>query len=301
MATVGLALPQYDYSVPGTSRLAWSTVQEWAQRAEQLGFGSLWMADHLFLSIEKYGAAPGDHFGYDPIVGLAALARTTSRVQLGTLVLCAQLRPPKVLAHQLETLHDLAAGRFIAGVGAGWFEPEYRAAGIPFGSPALRLAQLVEVLEALAGGPTPRWVGGRGDRLLDVVAGHAEGWNAVWSWTPEAYLERLEVLERACERRDRDPSTVTRSLGLYALVGEDEADLHRRFRRLQELAPPGVVGATTLEEWRTGRLVGTVEQVREQAARWSSLGVSTLIAGLGALPFSVTDPDDLDLLASALL
>lgn len=301
MASLGLALPQYDYSVPGASCLAWSTVEDWAQRAERLGFSSLWMADHLFLSIEKYGAPAGDHFGYDPIVGLAALARTTSRVQLGTLVLCASLRPPKLLASQLETLHDLAAGRLVAGIGAGWFEPEYRAAGLAFGSPSRRLAQLAEVLDVLAPGPTPRWVGGKGDRLLEVVAGHADGWNAAWSWTPEAYRQRVEVLERACERHGRDPRTVTRSIGLYTLVGEDEDDLSRRFRRLQELSPPGVAGGTSLDEWRTGKLVGTVEQVREQAARWSSLGVSTLIAGLGALPFSVTDPDDLDLLASALL
>lgn len=301
MASVGLALPQYDYSVAGMPTLEWSTVRDWAQRAERLGFASLWMADHLFLSIEKYGAAAGDHFGYDPVVGLAALARATSRVQLGTLVLCAQLRPPRVLARQLDTLHDLAAGRLIAGVGAGWFEPEYRAAGVLFGSPAVRLAELAQVLEALAGGPAPRWVGGRGDRLLDLVARHAEGWNTVWSWTPEAYLERVEVLERACQRHGRDPASVTRSLGLYTLVGEDEADLEHRFRRLQQLTPRGVLAGRTLREWRTGKLVGTVEQVREQIAHWSSLGVSTFIAGLGALPFSVTDPDDLDLLASALL
>lgn len=301
MASVGLALPQYDYSFAGAARLEWSTVQEWAQRAERLGFASLWLADHLFLSIERYGAPPGDHFGYDPIVALAALARATSRVQLGTLVLCAQLRPPKVLARQLDTLHDLSAGRLIAGVGAGWFEPEYRAAGIAFGSPAARLAELAEVLEALAGGPAPRWVGGKGNRLLDLVARSAEGWNTVWSWRPEAYRERVEVLEQACDRHGRDPRSVTRSLGLYTLVGEDEADLERRFRRLREVTPPGVLDGTTLREWRTGKLVGTVEQVREQVLQWDSLGVSMVIAGLGALPFSVSDPDDLDLLASALL
>jgi alkanesulfonate monooxygenase SsuD/methylene tetrahydromethanopterin reductase-like flavin-dependent oxidoreductase (luciferase family) len=57
----------------------------------------------------------------------------------------------------------------------------------------------------------------------------------------------------------------------------------------------------SLDEWRTGRLVGSVEEVREQVARWQTLGVSTFIAGMGALPFSTSDPDDLDLLASALL
>jgi alkanesulfonate monooxygenase SsuD/methylene tetrahydromethanopterin reductase-like flavin-dependent oxidoreductase (luciferase family) len=137
--------------------------------------------------------------------------------------------------------------------------------------------------------PTPPIiVGGKGDRLLSVVADLADGWNTCWVWTPEAYRERLEVLARACDVNGRDPSTVTRSLGLYTLCGEDERDLDRRFERLQQVSPPGVVDHTSLNEWREGRLVGTVEQVRQQVAGWEALGVETLIVGLGAVPFAVT-------------
>ncbi len=79
-----------------------------------------------------------------------------------------------------------------------------------------------------------------------------------------------------------------RSLGLYALCGEDEADLVRRFERLRTPnTPPGVLDSMTLEEWRVGRLVGTVDQVQEQAATWADLGVETLILGVGAVPFHV--------------
>ena len=117
---------------------------------------------------------------------------------------------------------------------------------------------------------------------------------------PGAYMQRLEVLEAACERADRDPETVWRSLGLYALCGEDEADLARRFERLRANTPPGVMDSMTLEEWRVGRLVGTVEQVREQAATWSALGVETLILGVGAVPFHLGAEDDVALLAEAL-
>src|SRR4029077_7777542 len=68
--------------------------------------------------------------------------------------------------------------------------------------------------------PRPRvFVGGKGDRLLRIVAAHADGWNTCWAWTLDAYRERLAVLERACEAVDRDPATVWRTLGLYALVG----------------------------------------------------------------------------------
>jgi alkanesulfonate monooxygenase SsuD/methylene tetrahydromethanopterin reductase-like flavin-dependent oxidoreductase (luciferase family) len=92
---------------------------------------------------------------------------------------------------------------------------------------------------------------------------------------------------------------VTRSLGLYTLCGEDERDLERRFGRLQAVTPRGVLDGVTLDQWREGRLVGTVEQIREQVAGWAGLGVETLIVGLGAVPFAVTALDDLEMVAEA--
>lgn len=324
---IGLALPQFDYSVPGESPLRWETVAAYARRAEELGFGSLWFADHLFLGIERYGGPPGEHACYDPLVALGALAVRTSRAQLGVCVVCTQLRPPTVLAKAVATLDVMAGGRVVVGMGAGWYEPEYRAAGIPFGPPRTRLEQLSEaarIVRAMVGGgplqfagthyraagapclpPSPRpggppiWIGGRGDRLLEVAARHGDGWNTVWVWTPEAYRERRRVLERACERVGRDPATVTRSLGLYALVGEDEDDLRRRWERLVRRSPPGTASSHTLADWRVGRLVGTVEQVREQLAVWEAEGIDTLILGAGAVPFAIASPDDVELLAAA--
>jgi alkanesulfonate monooxygenase len=295
---IGLALPQYDYDGP----LPWTDVVTVAERAEALGFGSLWLADHLFLGLEKYGGPPTGHFGLDPIVALGALARRTTTVTLGILVLCAQLRPPKLLVRQLQTLQDVAGGRLVPGAGAGWYEPEYVAAGIPFDRPAVRLRQLADLLDLFGEWGLPRLTGGKGDRFLsEVVAGHADAWNTVWVWRTEDWLERSRHLDAACERKGRDPADIERSVGLYALVGEDQRDLERRYRRLQETTPPGVLDGISLEEWKDGRLVGTVEEVREQVARWRTIGVSSLIAGPGALPFAATDPDDLDLLASALL
>lgn len=314
---LGLALPQFDFSVPGETPLSWSSVTSWAQAGESAGFDAVWLADHLFWSIEKYGGPEGTSSAFDPLVALGGLARATSRVRLGTLVLCAPLRPPAVVAKAMATVDLLSGGRLEVGLGAGWYEPEFRAAGIAFESPARRLAHLAEAVEVFkamfegGAGPAPCnprpaqrprppvFVGGRGDRLLELVARHADGWNTGWVMTPDAYRARVEVLERACERVGRDPATVERTLNLYALVGEDEADLRRRYERLQRLAPPGVVDHVPLEQWRTDRLVGTVEQVAEQLAEWSDLGVSQLVACVGALPFAVTDVDDLSLLAAA--
>ncbi|HVE47269.1 MAG TPA: LLM class flavin-dependent oxidoreductase [Acidimicrobiales bacterium] len=311
---VGVALPQYDYSAPGESPLGWDTVVAWAGAAENAGLASIWLSDHLFLSIEKYGAPPGDHGGFEPLAALAALARSTRNVRLGTLVLCAQLRPPAVLAKALSTLDILSGGRLTVGIGAGWFEPEYAVAGIAFERPGVRVDQLAEAVRILGEvfetrrfrpDPVQRprppiWVGGQGDRVLGVAAAHADGWNAGgWVGTPEAYRRRLQVLEGHCERLGRDPASITRSINRYMLIGEDEADLDRRWERLRRLTPPGVLDATTLAEYRQGRLVGTVEEVREQVAGWEAMGVATLIVNLGAVPFSVTTTDDLELVASA--
>ncbi len=324
---IGLALPQYDYSAAGESPLRWTTVVEWARAAEDAGFDSLWLSDHLFLDVTKYGGPPDRHAVLDPIVALAALAERVTRVRLGTLVLCEALRPAAVLAKSLATLDVVCGGRLDVGIGAGWYAPEYEAVGMAMPGPRERLDRLREaiaVLRDLMGGgpctvdgsfhraqgavndpsavqrPTPPIVvGGKGDRLLALVAEESVGWNTCWVWTPDAYHERLDVLDRACHAVGRDPATVTRSLGLYTLCGEDARDLERRFDRLRASSPPGVLDATTLEEWRQGRLVGTVEQVREQAEEWRDLGVETLIVGLGAVPFAVTALDDLQLVASA--
>lgn len=327
---IGLALPQYDFSVPGESPLRFETLRGIAVSADEMGFDSLWLSDHLFFDIGKYGGSWEPAGAFEPIATLGALAQVVSRARLGTLVLCEALRPATVLAKALATLDRLTGGRLDVGLGAGWYEPEYEAIGLDFPPPGVRLERLAEALAIVTamlapdGGPVtfdgkfhhaagarnlppaiqqprpPVFVGGKGNRLLRLVAEQADGWNTCWAWTPEQYRERLDVLDTACADVGRDPASVWRSLGLYALCGENEADLARRFERLRANTPPGVLDATTLEQWRVGRLVGTVEQVREQAATWDELGVETLILGVGAVPFHLGAVDDVALLAEAL-
>ena len=325
---IGLALPQYDYSVPGESPLTFATIAAHARQAEALAYDSLWLSDHLFLDIAKYGGSAARQGAFEPIATLAALAGVVDRARLGTLVLCEALRPPTVLAHALSTLDRLVGGRLDVGLGAGWYEPEYEAIGLPMPPPGVRIRRLREatalMCRLLEGGAVsfsgeffsaegarldplpiqqprpPVFIGGKGDRVLATAVAVADGWNTCWVWTPDEYRERLEVLARACDAAGRDPATVWRSLGLYTLVGEDEADLSARFERLRAATPSGVLDGVTLDDWRAGRLVGTVEQVREQAAGWADLGVETLIACPGALPFQVSSPDDLAPFAEAL-
>ncbi|HEV7864986.1 MAG TPA: LLM class flavin-dependent oxidoreductase [Acidimicrobiia bacterium] len=324
----GLALPHYDFSVPGESPLRFETIAAHATAAEALGFDSLWVSDHVSLSIERYGGPPGEQFAYEPLTTLAALAGLVSRPRLGTLVLSEALRPAGVLAKTLATLDRLCGGRLDIGIGAGWYGPDYEAVGLPLPSPGERLGRLREalaVLDALLpGGPAtlkgqahvvreatnlppaqqsprpPIFVGGKGDRLLQLVAEMADGWNTCWIWTPDDYRDRLAVLDRACEDRGRDPASVRRTLGLYALAGEDERDLAARYRCMQEEAPGGMLDRVPLEQWRVGRLVGTTDQVLEQIAGWAALGVAEIIVSAGPLPFSVSRLDDLQVLAGAL-
>jgi alkanesulfonate monooxygenase SsuD/methylene tetrahydromethanopterin reductase-like flavin-dependent oxidoreductase (luciferase family) len=322
----GLALPQYDSSVAGEDPLQFTTVLEYAACARDAGAASVWLSDHLFLDFAKYGGSPDFQACLDPLVTLAALARKVPDVRLGTLVVLEALRPASVLAKSLATLDRLSGGRIDVGLGAGWYEPEYEAIGLKMPTPGERLDRLTDALEVVCGlldggpctydgehhrvfdarnlpaaeqRPRPRvFVGGKGDRLLRIVAEHADGWNTCWTWTTDAYRERLDVLNRACERVHRDPATVWRTLGLYALCGEDERDLEIRYERLRSMSP-GILDGVDLATYRDGRLVGTVDEVRDQVRAWKALGVETIILGVGSVPFQVTATDDVALLLHA--
>ena len=322
---IGLALPQYDYSVPGEDPLRFPTVVDQARAAAAAGIDSLWLSDHLVLDLEKYGGPARRYGALEPVSAIAALATEVPEVRFGTLVLCEALRPAAVLAKSLATLDRVTGGRLDVGLGAGWYEPDYEAVGMAMPSPGVRIDRLREALTVvgglLGGGPStfageyhraldarvdppalqvprpPLFVGGKGDRVLRAAVDLADGWNTCWVWTPEAYRERLGVLERHCEAVGRDPATLWRSVGLYALAGEDDADLTRRFERLRANSPAGVLDGVTLEQWREGRLVGTPEQIGEQLSAWDGLGVETVILGVGSVPFHVGHPDDVALLA----
>lgn len=326
---IGLALPQYDYSVPGESPLSFATLADHARRADALGFDSLWLSDHLFLDLEKYGGGPRRYGVFEPIATLGALASVVERARLGTLVLCEALRPPAVLAKALATLDRLTGGRLDVGLGAGWYEPEYAALGTGMPRPGVRVDRLREATEIVAGLLTgepltypgtyhqvhhaildppalqvprpPVFIGGKGDRVIRTAVSSADGWNTCWVWTPDAYRERLAVLDAAADEAGRDPEQVWRSVGLYTLVGDSERDVARRFERLQSVTPAGVLDHVTLEEFRVGRLVGTVASVQAQVEEWAELGVETLIVGAGALPFQVGSLDDVEAIADALI
>jgi len=327
----GLALPHYDFSRSDGGPVTWESLATVARRAEALGFDSVWLSDHFFLSLTRYGGPEERYGSAEPLAALAGLAAVTERVRLGTLVLSAGFRHPAILAKAAATIDLLSGGRLDLGVGAGWYEDEYRAFGYRFRTIGERfevLEETVEVLTLLFGEVEPAtwegahyrleeaycrprpvqsprpplWVGGKGGpRLLRLVARRADGWNTVWTWTPEAYEERVRALGEACERAGRDPGSVRRSVGLYALVGEDQRDLVARYRALQRWTPGGALDGELLEDWGRDKLIGTPERVRERLASFAALGVEEMIVSLASLPFSISDDDALDLFAATVI
>jgi probable F420-dependent oxidoreductase len=224
--------------VPG-----WEATRLAALATEEAAFDSAWVYDHLLF-----------RFGTDPTLGiheawtiLSAMAAITSRVELGILVLAMPFRSPALLAKMAATLEELSGGRLILGVGCGWHEPEFDAFGFPFDHrvgrfdealeimvPAVRTgkanfsgrwhtARDVEILPRYArpdGRTTPILIAGRGPRMLQLVARHADAWNAAWLGPASQLPPRLEPVHAALTEAGRDPASLEITVGINVVLPE---------------------------------------------------------------------------------
>lgn len=299
---IGLALPHYDDSFPDRRTATVGDVVEYARRAEALGFGSVWVSDHLFLDLGKYGG-PAKRFGTpEAFAMMSAVAAATSRVRIGSLVLCAPFRNARLTLAQATSVNEASGGRLELGIGAGWYQPEFDEAGIPFGTPGSRMSHLGEVARSLYGAlDAPLWIGGKGGpRIMRIVAESADGWNVVWAMTPEDYRARLEVLNRACGEAGRDPGTVRRSVGFYTLLGTSDADVAARYERMRAFTP-GILDQVPLERFRANMLAGTPDECAQKIKEFEGLGVSEIVLTFGPSPFTVYDDEQLELAAGELI
>jgi alkanesulfonate monooxygenase SsuD/methylene tetrahydromethanopterin reductase-like flavin-dependent oxidoreductase (luciferase family) len=298
----GFALPQYGFSVADGS-VGFDVTARWARRAEELGFDSVWLSDHFFYSFGRYGADPAPISALEPMTALAGLAAVTDRVRLGTLVLCAPFRRASVLARMAATVDSLSGGRFDLGLGAGWLKDEFEAFGFEFEATGRRFDVLEQTLSALSDrGGVPLWIGGKGGpRMLRLAASLADGWNTVWRVDPAAHAERIRDAGEACEELGRDPSTLRASVGLYSIVGETEAKARSTFEKMRETFPGGAMAGETWESWCTDTLSGVPEQAIERVGQMQALGVEEIVVSPGVLPFSVLDPEMLDLIAERVI
>jgi alkanesulfonate monooxygenase SsuD/methylene tetrahydromethanopterin reductase-like flavin-dependent oxidoreductase (luciferase family) len=235
---IGLLLPDTEGYMDGRTA-HWPDLLAMAQEAERVGFDSVWVTDHFIQRDDKGERGPWECWSL-----LSALAATTTRVELGTLVLCTGFRNPAHLAKMADTVEDISNGRLILGIGAGWNEPEYTAFGYPFDHRVDRFGEAAEITSTLirtgaidfegtwysakacvlrprgprpAGPPILIGTGSNGERMMRYAARFADQWNA-WFSSFNNRIEDLQVInervDAACAAEGRDPSTLARTVAL---------------------------------------------------------------------------------------
>jgi probable F420-dependent oxidoreductase len=187
------------------------------QMADELGVDSIWLWDHFF---PLYGGAGGDHFEAYSLLG--AMAVDTSRARFGAMVTCYPYRNPNLLADMARTIHFVSGGRFVLGLGAGWFERDFREYGYDFGTASSRLRALGHGLPVIKARlaelrppavDLPILIGGSGERVtLRLVAEYADAWNSFGP--PENFRHKNNVLDEWCADVGRDPADIERTVAI---------------------------------------------------------------------------------------
>ncbi|SDR69360.1 probable F420-dependent oxidoreductase, Rv1855c family [Nocardioides scoriae] len=274
-----------------------------ARAAEDLGFGAFFRSDH-YLAMGGDGL-PGPT---DAWVTLAGLARETSTIRLGTLVTSATFRLPGPLAIAVAQVDQMSGGRVELGLGAGWFEAEHAAYGIPFPSTGERFDRLEEQLAVVTGlwetpegerfsqagthypvadSPAlpkpvqrprpPVVVGGVGKRRTPALAArYADEFNLPFA-SEEVTRAQIGRVQDACREIGRDPGELVWSTALTVACGRDDAEVARRASN----------AGRDVEELRANGLAGSPDEVAEKLDGFAALGVSRVY-------LQVLDLDDLD-------
>lgn len=235
---IGIQLPEVERVV------RWPEYLAMAQAAEEVGFDSIWVGDHLLYRGDgRHERAPWEAFTL-----LSSLASVTERVQLGPLVACAGFHPPTLIAKMAATVDEISGGRFVLGLGAGWNRTEFDAFGIPFDHRVGRFEEAWTIIrelvaggrstftghywrsddavllpERVGGGAIPLMVGSNGERVLEITLPHAQSWNTWFTEfgnTPDGFAARSARVSDIATRVGRDPSTIDRSACVLVRLGQ---------------------------------------------------------------------------------
>lgn len=229
-------------------------IRDLAIATEAAGFDSVWVNDHLLYRQTDDGATRGI---WEAWTVLAGLAEATSRVQLGTIVLCGPFRNPAVLAKMADTLDEMSGGRVILGIGAGWHQPEFDAFGLPFDHLASRFEESAEIITSLlrTGESTfegsyyqtrnavlkphgPRtgkayrdggielMISGNRPRMARAVANYADSWNAGWLGRVTGLPAKRAALDRALEEVGKPADAVEVTSGLNIRFPDLEREVY---------------------------------------------------------------------------
>jgi probable F420-dependent oxidoreductase len=230
---VGIQLPEVERET------RWSELLDMTRAIEDLGFDSVWVGEHLLYRWEDRPARGP----WEAWTTLAAIAASTSRIELGPLVACTSFHNPALLAKQAVTLDEVSGGRLVLGLGAGWNEPEYRAYGYPFDHRIARFEEAFTIIrtllregaidfdgqyyqardcELLPRGPRPAGppllIGSSGPRMLRATMAHADSWNAWYEDIdnrPEGVAALRDLVDEACREVGRDPADVERTVAVF--------------------------------------------------------------------------------------
>src|SRR2546428_2731795 len=278
MPAFGLALKNF---VGPAERPDIDGLYAYADRAEALGFESLWAWDHVILGVEP--AFPI----LDAVGTLTAIAARTSRIKLGTGILVLPLRNPTVAAKALGTLDVVSKGRLILGVAAGWYAREFDAVGVPFKERGRLFERNLEVLTRLwtedrvtlkvddlnlreavmrprpVQRPRPPiLIGGYVDAVLRRVATLADGW-LTYFYTPESFKRSWEKILAVAREAGRDPQTLTGTNQLAIYVGRSRAETEAPMRQwLQTEWDVAAWSESTIEHAIRGSVDECVAQLR---------------------------------------
>lgn len=183
------------------------------------------MGADMVLNLDHFVPYDGDHRGahFEALTMLASIAEVTQRVELGCLVTCIGYRNPNLLADMARTIDHISGGRFVLGLGAGWFELDYEAYGYPFPPLGERISALErdvvvirDRLDRLDPPPLRRMpflIGAEGERrMLPLVARSGDIWHTYA--TGSTFRAKAAVLDEACRTIGRDPAAVERSVGV---------------------------------------------------------------------------------------
>jgi F420-dependent oxidoreductase-like protein len=288
----------------------WSTMLGIAQLAEAGPFESIWVFDHFHTV-----PVPTQEATHEAWTLMAAYAAVTTRVRLGQMCTCMGYRNPVYLAKVAATIDVISGGRVEMGIGAGWYEHEWRAYGYGFPTAGERLGQLdegVQIMEQLwrtgiatldgkhyqvdgaisrplplqAGG-IPLWIAGGGERkTLRIAAQHAQYTN--FDGSLAGFAHKSDILAAHCRDVGRDFDSIVRSANYSVVIGETEADVKDRLAWIKSHYAP-LLNADQLagieRQYATGPLVGTPEQIVATLQKLRELGMTYAITNFREAAF----------------
>lgn len=245
-----------------------------ALAAEEGGASSIWVADHFF-----YDSDEGPRGLWEAMSILAGLAEATKRVEVGPLVMCVPFRNPGLVAWIANTIDEISGGRFVVGLGSGWYEPEFTAFDFNFAKRVSVFDESLQVIVPLLregrsdfqgeyvkgvaelrpagpragkGGP-PILIAGSKPRMMSLIAQYADRWNSVWYGLPtDEFRTERSNLEQACATIGRDANQIEVSTGLQVSAES---------------------GPANDDEW----LYGSPAQISDGLARWRDEGIDEVI------------------------